>query len=189
MKASIIAMSLLVLSACSHRDHAKVVSIDPAFLPYVTTLQQDAARLNLNMPVITDLIIAFDNSIPQSENFEAGLCDPGSNATPKITISAMVWNGFAAVPGEAVANALFKEYSKRQLLYHEIGHCLLGRGHNDSVTEIDINIGGRYKRSIMNSTAGIMLDFFVAHYDQYITELFGTSEGPTLQAQEALIND
>jgi len=59
---------------------------------------------------------------------------------------------------------------REQIIFHELGHCVLNRGHDDTLTTV-----GSYKsakKSIMN--ASVFGDSFVYrdNKDYYYTELF-----------------
>lgn len=70
--------------------------------------------------------------------------------------------------GDIVIDTLFWAYAtvatKEQLIFHELGHCVLGREHNAKI------VNGR-EQSIMNPN--LLLDStYLPNRDEYIKELF-----------------
>ena len=57
--------------------------------------------------------------------------------------------------------------SKEELMYHELGHCILDRGHNDNLLP-----NSPIAYSIMNSYH-IGPQYYEANYSEYMKELFG----------------
>lgn len=65
--------------------------------------------------------------------------------------------------------------ANRQLeIYHELGHCILNREHDDAV----IAENGNIPRSIMN-TVEIDISVFLKNQDYYFCELFSVLTGAT----------
>ncbi len=81
-----------------------------------------------------------------------GMCSFSSSGRNHVDFSTSAWNK---------GSDAFKE----MLAFHELGHCLLGRGHKNST-----HSGGR-PESIMNSW---LFDqkTYLANRDQYLKELF-----------------
>lgn len=113
---------LAILSACGQRT-----VIDPVLAPYVSQfIQEGAAR---NVMVNTDnLVVEFSDDMDLNER---GHCETVlKNKTVKILRS--VWDGMA-------------EGYRLQVVYHELGHCLLGRAHDNDTNSLGI------ANSIMNA--------------------------------------
>jgi hypothetical protein len=75
--------------------------------------------------------------------------------TPEVTIDRKYW-------------AISSELDKQTVIHHELAHCLLRKGHNDSV-----NADG-YPVSIMN-TYSVSEEFPIylyEHWDEYLDELY-----------------
>lgn len=94
-----------------------------------------------------NLIIEFDTT--SSGTYFAYCSKVNNNLDPKITINHTNWIGL---------NAIYRE----QLLFHELGHCLLNRNHLGS---------GQNPVSIMNSNL-FNSQIYVDNYDSLIEELF-----------------
>jgi len=111
------------ISACGDK---KTQSINPLFVPYVDAFFEEAKNRNINIALSDfDLTMRFavvDEFI--------GTCNTG-NVT--IEIDRESWRSFSNV-------------NKEWLIFHELGHCILGRDHNN-----EKNDNGEC-RSVMNET-------------------------------------
>lgn len=121
MKTKLIALMLL-LSACGPKERG---AIDPAFDSYVQDFE-----MKVGMPVTgVDIVFA------PTEYPAIGVCYQYSSGNNKIHVDPKKW---ASMDG----------YGREQLMYHELGHCVLGQGHNNAEIKL-----GRWtvEGSIMNS--------------------------------------
>jgi len=83
-----------------------------------------------------------------------GQCNLHSDSPNEVIISDNFWH---------IASDLQKE----KIVFHELGHCFLNRGHRD-----DSFPDGRCK-SIMRTGSGSCIDFYYQQYrDYYLDELF-----------------
>ena len=94
-------------------------------------------------------------TIEKLNNSQAvGLCTYNVNQPNTIKIDASYWNR---------AN----DSRREKIVFHELGHCLLGRTHNDDADTKGICL------SIMRSGTGGCLDFYDNdHRANYLDELF-----------------
>ncbi len=81
-----------------------------------------------------------------------GMCQFSSNGKNKVQLSTSDWKN---------GSDTFRE----MLMFHELGHCLLGRGHKNTK-----HSSGR-PESIMNSSL-FNQNTYLANRDQYLKELF-----------------
>ena len=101
---------LLLLSACKKTVH----DIPPALLPYVQDFFEEARSRGLDLEMSDfDLIIELRQI---DDHHIAGRCRNG-----KMIIDSIQWN-------------YRDEKGRRSLLFHEMGHCVLGRGHDNIKT-------------------------------------------------------
>ena len=102
------------VSACgSSQDITPEVSIESQFQPIVQNFVADAQTQG--KPVtITNLII---QSVPSLPDEIMGECFSGGLSPPTIQISQEDWD-------------VLTPDGQKVLLYHELGHCVLGRVHN-----------------------------------------------------------
>ena len=122
MKRVIFLKVLLLFFGCSkHHDNGFVPAYDvPAeFQPLVSGFIQEATQRG-NSLVIKNLIIKYDSSMAPSY---CALCNSLSldpNIQKIITVNPNVRCDHNAMEREA-------------LFFHELGHCILGRSHDDEV--------------------------------------------------------
>jgi hypothetical protein len=140
----------------------KEVSIASDFQPYVASFYAEA-RARGKSPEKDDLVVHFSDELHTDEN---GRCTLSNTLPPTILISIQSWKRM---------NTMFSgdelEMNRIDLIYHELGHCLLYRVH--VMTLLDTP-EGKVKASIMYAYQGIRYDFFKSHYSEYIDELFKT---------------
>jgi hypothetical protein len=118
------------------------------FQAYVSNFQQIAAQNGVALTV-DNLVIQF-GTLGQSA--EMGECDINDGEPPTITIDESYWNSA-------------DEMSRKTLIFHELGHCVLRREHRTAITS------GGYPISLMNAytVAGVVYE---AETDYYNQELF-----------------
>lgn len=86
--------------------------IDPEFVPYVNLFFEEAQSRGLNISRDD-----YSFSIEFGDGFLSGACDLNRN---EITISRSHWSGLT-------------ELTKQNLVFHEMGHCILDRLHENQV--------------------------------------------------------
>lgn len=120
---------LYMLSACGkcpNEQSQNFVEFRPVVMQFVSDAQAHGRSVDIShlvvvtqdMPVTSTA--AVQNGVPGVlYQTESGVCEytPGN---PTIRISTIAWNTWTASAKEA-------------LLYHELGHCLLMRGHNPNI--------------------------------------------------------
>jgi len=99
-----------MLTACGRE---KKVEIDPQFGPYVA----DFKTASSNSVTIDDLIIQFgDTENPRAR----GICRVADDTTPTIIVNKTTWDAIS-------------EAEREELIFHEMGHCVLGRKHTSKL--------------------------------------------------------
>lgn len=88
-----------------------------------------------------------------TEENAVGQCTHSSSSPNKVTIDAYFWR---------VASTARKEF----VIFHELGHCYLGRSHLDEKDENGICI------SIMQSSADACTSNYESERSKYLDELF-----------------
>lgn len=147
---------IFIFFCCSCQDRkVKVYEVPNEIQPYVSSFLAEAAKRGYRL-VIDDLIVTYKFNIITSQVHAAGLCRKRHGHTPIIYIDTTSTNWRAS------------ELSKEQLVFHELCHCILGRGHTS-----DTLLNGNYA-SIMKPSGetlyGSSLSYFKRSY--YIDELF-----------------
>lgn len=137
----------MLASACAQAKDTKVYKVD-GFESYVRDF---SAAGNVHIDNLVIKLEAPSHNKPAPGKILIGECVASS--TPTVNIDPVYWKN--ANPGD-----------KAELVWHELGHCVLGRTHNDA------KLPSGKPASIMNSDhfdAQIIVDDVVYYRD----ELFG----------------
>ncbi len=158
IKGVMIATAFFALQACAKKEKDKVdlYQVDSQFESYVSNFETVAAAQGRSI-AITDLIVSFGSTPTLNET---GVCEITEGETPRVTINERIW-------------LTLDPMSQQEVIYHELGHCVIRRKHQTSV----INVGGAWgniPESIMYPyrIRGDMYEDHQAHYD---AELFTKS--------------
>lgn len=148
---------ILICCSCQNRKE-KVYDVPNEVQPYVSSFLVEAAKRGHRL-VIDDLIITYKFNIITSQVHAAGLCRKRHGHTPIIYIDTTSVNWRAS------------ELSKEQLVFHELCHCILGRGHKE-----DTLLNGNYA-SIMKPSGETLYGSILSNFKRsyYIDELFDPS--------------
>lgn len=131
MKTLFILISLLALTSCGVvQKQEKSLSIHPELTSYLSEFEY------IYGSNIDDLNMTFANTISNSDPslVTLGYCSKGTThknkihktiviKTPKIVINLSRWESMS-------------ELDKKQLVFHELGHCILNRDHSESTASI-----------------------------------------------------
>lgn len=132
------------------------------FKPYVESFVYDGSMHGVHLE-IKDLIIRFGDLNRDARDdglVTLGICRTAPFKTPKIYIDSNHWEDM-------------NEYKRTALIYHELGHCILKRGHIDK------------RVSLMNSFI-ISSETFSKHYNGLVKELF--TRKPVPVSVEPMLN-
>lgn len=174
--------TILTLLAIGCAPHQKTVQVDPAFQGEYQSFLKDSAEVGVPQAP-DDLIIQFgEPTIWGCANPPNGLvegcCHTGKGETPTIVIRQTDWDKLDAADLKSGTTA---GTSKMVLVYHELGHCVLGRGHDDEMHSNNPTYGGApdFPASVMESHfSGYIPDLFNQYRKEYVMELFGKGPGP-----------
>jgi Zn-dependent protease with chaperone function len=142
-----------VMSGCgaaAPETHTPVLQVN-GFDEYVARFEQ-AATEHEHPVQVQDLIIRFGQVDEAGESGGRGVCQVASGETPVITVSAEAW-------------ATSTEEEREELIFHELGHCVLGLAHQGGINAQGI------PASLMNPYkihGGIYRQF----KDYYLAQLF-----------------
>ena len=137
----------LVLSGCKKED----ANVDAGLKKYLDSFEYEASIRNLK--------ISFDETPVEARlelhenDLRLGWCEIKPARIDKIIINLWFWD-------------LFDELDKEKLVYHELGHCILSRSHQD-----ELKNNGRCK-SIMQSGQHCSDDYTLETREAYLDELF-----------------
>jgi hypothetical protein len=153
------ALAVLVFISCEKDsiqspDAALYPDVDARLWQYFASFEREAAYRNLDFDLAALGITGVIDNI--EEDGVAGTCQYGQHIA-HVTVDQYYWNNVGTAT---------KEY----LVFHELGHCVLGRGHTE-----DAFANGICK-SIMSSGLGTCHDAYnVSNRNYYIDELFSLS--------------
>ena len=155
----IILFVTLFFFSCSDDDVEEVVepvafaNVDAELVPYFERFQQEAAARGIFVDLVTADIEGVIEEI--DEQHVAGQCSYGRFNNPRlVTVDASFWRR---------SSNLFKEF----IVFHELGHCYLNRGHLES------SFSNGVCTSIMRSGVGDCFDNYNGNTrEYYIDELF-----------------
>lgn len=142
--------------SCKDRN-VKVYDVPKEVQPFVSSFLAEAGKRGQRL-VIDDLIITYKFNLISSTTHAAGLCRKRFGHTPMIFIDT------------TSANWKASDFSREQLIFHELCHCILNRGHNSDTLQ------NGNPASIMKPSGetiyGPVLNNFKREY--YIDELFNS---------------
>jgi len=145
----LIALSVMTLGGCSTEDN---VETDAELLPYFQIFADEAAERGFEVDYESERIEGLLQNIPNAEI--KGQCFRNVDKPRKVIIDIECWNN---------SNDSEKEF----IIFHELGHCFLDRGHLDT-TRPDGNC-----TSIMHSRVGICpFALTSSNREGYFDELF-----------------
>lgn len=161
MKKLILIYSLSLLAgACAKQK----LNIDPAFEPQFEAFQSDMRDIGIEA-TIDDLSIQFGEpeNIPICGIGAVACCQTDGDTTPQITVKKQYWDNYNSTEREL-------------LIFHEMGHCVVGREHRTDVNSQGIP----YSIMFPVSTASKLVDQYELTPRAYFLELWGLSNGPKL---------
>lgn len=139
---------ILVLSSCQ-KDGGNIAA---GLQPYYDSFLAEAAAHNYTIPIDKEDIIMLFTDIPSESVI--GQCNHNTEQPDVVEIDRFLWE-------------TFDEPTREFVIFHELGHCILDRGHKDSVD------GSGNCISLMHSRLGLCkFEFTGVARDEYIDELF-----------------
>lgn len=149
MKYSILPLILLI-SACGQ---APKFSVDPALEPYVISFYSEASNKGKHIQHYS-LVVTMDTKGDLQSKGYAGICHLKQGEHPWVEINQVYWNSADT-------------QHRQQVVYHELGHCLLGRAHKSN-RSIDGTI-----KSLMFPDTSLNTNMLIKYHEEYVNELFG----------------
>ncbi len=133
-------------------SEASISDVSPLLAPYFKTFKEKALEYDLVIDFSAVNVTAEIKSI--NEGSVAGSCTTNGHDIRHIVIDQAFWNQ---------ASHLIKE----MVIFHELGHCVLGRGHKET------SFPNGICQSIMRSGLGTCRDAYTSeNRDYFIEELF-----------------
>jgi hypothetical protein len=118
-------------------------------------MEEYVGRFESEFSVSINFSVQFEE-LPEGQ---AGVCTKWSNGAKQIKIKKSY---FDAV----------NDYQREQLIYHELGHCVLNRDHNNNLITF-VSDAGNWPASIMRSVAfsTTEADVYKTNRSYYLDEL------------------
>ena len=153
MKTILVFILFLTACGCPHKPQ---VNIDPILQPYFDSFFQAGMSQQVTVD-ISDIIIQFKVLSASGVNsIVYGSCTSNINETPVVSINPNYWYSMTHDLQES-------------LVYHELGHCLLGRGHTTAMFKAPD--GTEQPVSIMYPNSTVVVEYGILK-SYYIQELF-----------------
>ena len=152
-----VAMMLVIFSSCQKdlREPTTIIQeldISSELLPHFEAFQKEAANYGFNIDFKAAGVTAEIESINRGS--VAGTCTTNGHDLRHIAIDRSFWSR---------ASHLTRE----MIIFHELGHCVLGRGHEEGTFQNGIC------QSIMRSGLGECRDAYtVRNRSYFVEELF-----------------
>lgn len=145
-------LGITIISGCA-RGHTDHVSLDPVASEYVDRFIYEASIRGVNIH-ITDLTVQISD-LPPSMN---GECQVSADNGHVVSLNRYRW---------FTASDQFKE----ELVFHELGHCVLNRGHTSNIWSPNSNI--QLFESLMYpfETEDLAI-YYLEYRKHYVDELF-----------------
>ncbi len=142
------------LVGCAPKNpHRPIVQIDPAFEVHVDKFMSLSVA-NGGPSHITDLVIQFRRLDGSFAN-----CRTDHDETPVISVDPVVWRAL-------------NETDQQNIIFHEMGHCVLRRRHQDNIIAGFLGIG--IQDSIMSPSL-LPTATFLTNQAYFERELFQVS--------------
>lgn len=173
-KTSLIFLSLLILvlsTSCGVKNDKPQGSVSSELKPYLDKFESYARANGIDVDSYS-LSMSFSESMPKSDNggFVIGYCQRSIEGQ-NVVIQGSYWNSASVSDRE-------------QLIFHELGHCLLGLSHNDTIENAPIyNWPNAYATNVPSS---IMNTFhfdsrlYSGNRETYVKRLFGLAKSVPL---------
>lgn len=153
-------MCSLFLSCEKEEDVSAILypGVDEALWDYFKAFEEEGRARGFEVDINAEDISATISSV--SGVNVLGQCATFSNGSREITIDASFW---------ASSSLRLKEF----VVFHELGHCYLGRDHRE-----DQHNNGICKSIMRSGVGGCNDDYVAATRELYISELFDPSVVP-----------
>ena len=146
---------LLILpwvTSCEKESNVDENYIDSDLTPYFESFVEEAAKRGINLEPMRDLVSGYIEEI--EDGSVSGQCRHDANAPDKVIIDRTFWR---------TAGNSRKEF----LVFHELGHCMLGRSHLDTRDRNGVCV------SIMHSSSDVCSNgYSYSTRAEYLDELF-----------------
>lgn len=144
------------------KQHEEVLEIQPEFVSYVERFKADAKANGRDLQINDLKVVWGSTKTAEKPGTNPAICQHGPDKTPTVIISndedsTFIWDKAADAFKEAI-------------IYHELGHCVLKRAHNESTWSSE---KGTFANSIMYPSLP-NIDYYADPdiHQHYMNELF-----------------
>jgi hypothetical protein len=155
-----LASNFMLACAAAPSSSPQVVSVQPQFSAFVSRFETVAAQQGRPLKVTNLIIQTGDLPVAANGDRERAVCETATGMTPTITVDNTAW--------AEIANGAENDLDREELLFHEMGHCLLGRVHNHDLQSDGTPV------TMMNPYR-IDHDIYSDNHAYYVNELFHTT--------------
>ena len=157
---TLVIMSLIFISCGMNVEKKNVLKIDPAFSQYVDRFESTGGKQIKNL----EFVFGDTSYLDRPGEFTVyGFCQKGTVQKQKLLVTEVYEIRKIVINPRIWATLTAAD--KEQLAFHELGHCVLERGHKNDL------IGGR-SASIMHQYHNEVSRSYTASYNYYMKELF-----------------
>ncbi len=143
---------LLWMTSCEKETASDENYIDSDLTPYFENFVEEAAKRGVDLELMRDMVSGYIEDI--DDGSVSGQCRHDADAPDKVIIDRTFWR---------TAGTSRKEF----LVFHELGHCMLGRSH------IDTRDSNGFCVSIMHSSSDVCTNgYSYSTRAEYLDELF-----------------
>jgi hypothetical protein len=147
---TIIALNMLTFSGVLHK---KTRRVDKDLETLVKSFVAEYNKRVDDKKIDTDIIVQFSDDLSRFGASVIGLCHRSYNSSPEVYILRSYFNDHEAS-------------LKEELVFHELGHCLLGRPHKNDVDSDGIPLSLMYPYILGEET------YNTNSREYYLSELF-----------------
>jgi len=168
-KATFLFLIITIILSC---DKDPIYSVPDRIQPYIDLFIAEAASRGVDLE-IEDLVVLFEEDLEVDGVQAAGICTRSRKDPPTIKLDNTTVNWRSNLS------------SREQLVFHELGHCVLNRSHLDAKMT-----NGNYRSAMRPSGEqiyGPVLNLFKRDY--YLDELFNENVADAPWSQNVLAYD
>ena len=142
--------TIVVLTFFPSCSEEASVDVDPEFLPYINLFEEEAQSRSVDISSrLENTSITFNDLGSDS----AGQCLTYSDGRKEVQINQLKW-------------PTYSEQEKEILIFHELGHCVLDREHDNNMSR------GRCISIMRESSSTCIVDYTGERRSVYLDELF-----------------
>lgn len=150
MKYTLITLAMITLFSCA-KEYG--YDVDPEIQPYFDSFEKEAEARGITVDLEIEGIGATIDFI--RDNSTVGQCQNNEEGRRRIHIDKAFW-------------VEYDHFGKEFIIFHELGHCYLNRGHDNAIKP------GNICESIMQSgISGCINGYGATTREEYLDELFG----------------